>query len=174
LLFNDCLFKQSFYNQIEVIKQKISEKDKQIYELSTYLRRIDRNLQHLIDTSKENIESIKTSMINRPSVEDIVVLSQRTSGTMGESPFDWTQGESMFFRPPFPDQTLIQKTYLYTGDELQTKREKQPEIINFTVEAPQWMKGINSPPPFHPEESENVKKEEDGGLFDDLLNSDDE
>jgi len=88
---------QNFYDEIEALKRRILEKDKQISKLTNLLRGVERNLQHLLDTSKDNVESIKMSQKNQISVEDLVVFSQRVSFTMGETPFDQSQEESRFF-----------------------------------------------------------------------------
>uniref|UniRef100_A0A6B2LGX5 Mediator of RNA polymerase II transcription subunit 4 n=1 Tax=Arcella intermedia TaxID=1963864 RepID=A0A6B2LGX5_9EUKA len=160
---------QKFYAEIENLNKKIKEKDNQIAELTKLLRGVERNLQNVLDTSEENIKSIQRSIKNQVSVEDLIVYAHRVSYVMGESPFEPTQPESLFYKPPFPETYDIQQTYMYSGSDLVKKEEEKANVEpEMTLNEPSWFSFRR-----HEEEIDKVheiKKEtkSGGGLFDDL------
>jgi len=120
---------QKFYDKVLEIQKLIGEKDKQILDLSNMLKKVQRNLEDLLSTSKDSIDAIKTAQSHPVDVDSLVVYGHRVSSFMGEAPY-FSQEEQLFyestsfFKPPFPDQSFIQRSRLYTG----VFEEEKPEV----------------------------------------------
>jgi len=70
-------------------------------------------------------------------VESLVVYGHRISNTMGEAPYYTPEEQTfyettMFFKAPFPDETSIQRSRLYTG----IFEEEKPEEVAESPEEP--------------------------------------
>jgi len=102
-----------FYNKIDALKRRLVEKETEIFNFTTHLKRADENLRNLLDSSNAFVESIDVARSNSIEVDELVTYGHRISKTMCEKQFEQ---QRMGFFPPFPTQGQMEETFLFTRE----------------------------------------------------------